>query len=134
MSSAVKLALGTLLKRGATTIPEVTDISINPERADIDVTSHDSTAPSAEYIAGLLNNGTVSFSGNFLPGSANQELITTDLFSTAGTITGWSIVWVDGPKTWSFNAYVKSFNPTARVADKLSYSGTLKVTGPITIT
>lgn len=133
MSSAVKLALGSLLKRGSTAIPEITDISITPERADIDVTSHDSTAPAAEYIAGLLNGGTVTFSGNFLPGSTNQKLLTTDLFSSAGTVTTWSIVWIDGPVTWSFSAYVKSFSPTARVADKLAFTGSLKVTGTITL-
>lgn len=133
MPSAAKLALGTLLKRGSTAIPELTDISINPERADIDVTSHDSSAPAAEYIAGLLNGGTVTFSGNFLPGSTNQKLLTTDLFSSSSATTTWSIVWIDGPVTWSFSAYVKSFNPTARVADKMQFSGSLKVTGNITI-
>lgn len=133
MASAVKIGLGTLLKRGGTTIPEVVEVSITPQRDNIDVTSHDSTAPAKEFIAGLLDGGTVNFSGNFLPASTNQKLITTDLFATSSTTNTWSIVWIDGPTTWTFSAIVTSFNPTGPVAGKLGYSGTLKVTGTITI-
>jgi hypothetical protein len=132
--SAVKLGLGTLLKRGATTIPELTNISITPKRDSLDVTNHDSTAPGREFIAGLLDGGEVNFDYNFLPGSTNQKLLTTDLFSAAGTVTAWSIVWIDGPTTWSFNAFVTGFNPSGPVASPLTGSGTLKVTGTITIT
>jgi predicted secreted protein len=131
--SAVKLGLGTLLKRGSTTIPELTNIAINPARDSIDVTNHDSTAPAREFIAGLLDGGEVTFDGNFLPGSSNQKLLTTDLFGAAGTVTAWSIVWIDGPTTWTFNAFVKGFSPTGTVGDKLSFSGSLKVTGTVVI-
>lgn len=131
--SAVKLGLGTLLKRGGTTIPEVVSLSISPERDSIDVTSHDSTAPAKEFIAGLLDGGKVSFSGNFLPGSANQKALTTDLLGSAGTQSTWTIVWIDGPTTWTFTAFVTKFTPTGSVGDKLAYSGELKVTGNITV-
>jgi predicted secreted protein len=131
--SAVKLGLGTVLKRGSITIPEAKNIAINPSRDAIDVTNQDSTAPAREYIAGLLNNGEVTFTGNFLPGSTNQKLLTTDLWSAAGTVSTWSIVWIDGPTTWSFSAFVTEFAPSASVDGSLSYSGKIKVTGAITI-
>lgn len=132
--SAVKLGLGTLLKRGSTTIPEINTVGAGPERDVIDVTSHDSTAPAREFIAGLLNSGKVPFSGNFLPGSTNQKLLTTDLLSAAGTASTWHIVWSDGGVDWSFTAFVTKFAPGASVGDKLTFSGELQVTGIITIT
>lgn len=131
--SAVKLGLGTLLKRGSTAIPELTNVAINPARDSIDVTNHDSTAPAKEFIAGLLDGGTVTFDGNFLPGTANQKLLTTDLLASSSTTQSWSIVWIDGPTTWSFSAFVMSFQPTGTVANKLTFSGSLKVTGIISI-
>ncbi len=132
MASAVKLGLGALLKRGSTTIPEVVSITINPTRDALDVTSHDSTAPGREFIAGLVG-ADVSFTGNFLPGSTNQKLLTTDLLGSAGTVTAWHISWPDGPLVWDFNAFVTEFTPTGTVDGKLSFSGKLKVTANITV-
>ena len=133
MATAVKIGLGTLLKRGSTTIPEITTVGAGPERDSIDATSHDSTAPARDFIAGLLNSGKVPFSGNFLPGSTNQKLITTDLLSASGGATTWSIVWIDGPTTWAFTAFPTKFSATGSVGDKLSFSGELQITGTITI-
>lgn len=131
--ASVKLGLGTLLKRASTTIPECVNIAINPARDSIDVTNHDSTAPAREFIAGLLDGGEVTFEGNFLPGTANQKLLTTDLLGAAGTVSTWHIVWIDGPTDWSFSGFVIGFNPTGTVGDKLRYSGRIKVTGVITV-
>ncbi len=132
-ASSVKLGIGTLLKRGSTSIPELDNVAIKPARDSVDVTNHDSTAPNREFIAGLLDGGTVTFDANFLPGSTNQRLITTDLFASGDTRTTWSIVWIDGPTTWSFSAFVMSFEPTGTVAGKLTASGSLKVAGPVSI-
>lgn len=132
MSSAVKIGLGTLLKRGSTSIPEITSLSVNVSRDSLDVTSHDSTAPSREFIAGLVG-AEVDFSGNFLPGSTNQKLLTTDLLGSAGTVSTWHASWVDGPLVWDFSAFVTSFNGTATPDGKLAMTGKLKITGNITV-
>ncbi len=132
MSTAVKLGLGSLLKRGSTTIPEITQVTVDIQRDQIDVTSHDSTAPGREHIPGLYKVE-VNFNGNFLPGSTNQKLLTTDLLSSSATAQAWHVSWVDGPLVWDVSGYVISFSGTATPDGKLACSGKIIGTGVLTV-
>lgn len=136
MSSALN-AFGTLIKRGAATIAEVTDIG-GPglSRDTIEVTHHQSPARWKEFIKGLKDGGEVTFTINYIPTNTTHNVAAGLLgdFSNEATVDTWSIVFPDaGLTTWSFPAIVTNFEPGEPVDDKLSGDVTLKVSGQPTL-
>lgn len=132
MTTGGKAAYGTLLKRGATTLAEVTNISGPNLSVDpLEMTSHDS-AGDREFIGGLMDGGEVTCEVNFLPANATHKQVIADM--KARTVTTWSIVWSDGSSsTYSFSAFPTAFEPSAPVDGKLAASITLKVTGAVSV-
>ena len=129
---------GTFLKRGDgtssetfTTILEVVNISGPGETLElIDATHMESPSNYREYLPSLLDSGEVTFDMNFLPSAANQVGVRTDL--TGRTKRNWELIFTDSTATkYSFAGYVTSLEPSAQIDDKLSYSATIKVTGPV---
>lgn len=122
-------AYGCILKRGATTIAQVRDITGPGLSLDtLDVTTHDSTDAWREFVGGLKDGGEVSLELVWDPDNASQTLLRTDL--DGRTISSWSITFVDPtPAVVTFNALVTAFDPSAPVEDELTVSATLKVTG-----
>ena len=132
---------GTLLKRGNgadpevfTTIAEITGFSgPEPSLETIDATHMESIDGFREYLPSLKDSGEISFDFNFLPGNTNQRALYTDMVDAVRRT--FQIVWSNSPATtYEFQAYVTSLSFNAQIDDKLSGSGTLQVTGPITIT
>lgn len=115
-----------------TPIAELTTITgLQLESDDIDVTSHDSTDKYREYVQGLKDAGEVELEGNFINDSSQVALKT--LFD-AGTVVAMTISFPSSAGLWSFNGYVKGFTTEAPYDDKLSFTGTIKVTGKPTLT
>ena len=128
MTTGGRAAYGTLLKRGATTLAEVTNLSGPGLSLDpLEMTSHDSGGD-REFIGGLLDGGEVTAEINFMPGNATHKQVIADM--KARTVTTWSVVFPD-TSTWSFSAFPTAFEPSAPVDGKLAASITLKVTGAI---
>lgn len=136
MTEAVS-AQGVTVQRGDgaspeafTTIAEITDFTgPDGELSIIDVTSLDSTA--TEVIAGLIDNGTVQFSGNFVGGNAAQTGLRTD--RTAKTLRNFKITLTDSPATvFSFAAYVTSFTVSGAQNDRVQFAATLRISGAVT--
>jgi hypothetical protein len=141
MPSKAKAAKGTQLKRGDgatptesfTTVGEVLNFS-GPEGSApaIDVTSFDSTA--TEVIAGLPDNGEVSFDTNFVGGNAQQQGLEADRI--AGTLRNFRLQLNDNassPTTYAFSAIVTKVGLAggdSNQAYKLSI--TLRVSGATT--
>ncbi len=88
-------------------------------------------ARNREHIAGLLDAGEVSAEMNFLPANATQNEAAGILKTMSDrTLRNWQIVWTDsGPTTWSFAAFVTSFEPSASIEDRTTASITLKLSG-----
>ncbi len=129
MTTGGRAAYGTLLKRGATTLAEVTNLSGPGLSLDpLEMTSHDSGGD-REFIGGLLDGGEVTAEINFMPGNATHKQVIADM--KARTVTTWSVVFPD-TSTWSFSAFPTAFEPSAPVDGKLAASITLKVTGSVT--
>lgn len=125
-------ALGTVLKQGATVVGNITQISIpGPVKTEIDVTDFASVA--AEFLPGLADYGEVTFSGWYNDADAGQTIVRADAFDiTAGT-KAWTIGFVTQAKGFSFNAWVKSFVPTAGGPNAAyDFTATLRVTGAVT--
>lgn len=131
---------GCLLKRGDgaspevfSTIAEVTGFSGPGEKLDmIECTHMESPNSYKEYIPSLLDAGEISFDINFLPAHTTQTGLRSDM--TGRTKRNFQIIWSDtGTTTYSFAGYITSFQPSAKINDKLSASVTIKVTSSITV-
>lgn len=136
-------AHGTALKLGDgaspevfTEIAEVTNISGPGMSLDtVEVTAHDSTDYTREFIAGLKDYGEVSIEGNFLPAGGTHDISTGMLKKYEDrTITNFQLVMVDAaPTTWTFAALVTSFEPSYPYDDKAGFSATFKITSKPTL-
>ena len=84
-----------------------------------------------EFIAGLGDGGSVTFEGNYIPKEAtlSQQTLRTDFEN--GTLSTWCIN-LSGPVgdgIWGFNAFVQDLSPAYPVDDRITFTGTLKITG-----
>lgn len=129
-----KQALGTVLKKGTTTIAELTSISGLDISADtIDVTNLSSASGFREFIGGLKDAGEVGVSGFLNVGATSgQEDMLTDL--VAGTVGAYTIEFpASMGASWSFDAIVTKFTTGAELEDAISFEASLKVTGVPTL-
>lgn len=130
-------AFGTLLKRGAVTIAQVTNISGPGLTVDtVDVTSMDSTGGWEEVIAGIIRSGEVTLDIAYDPNAATHKNaaggLLADLIGRASTT--YSIVFPSSPTvTWTFTAFVTGFEPASPHDGALTASVKLKITGQPTL-
>lgn len=122
-------ALGTTLTWNSNTVPELDNVEMTGSRGEkIDITNHDSDDSYREYVMGLLDGGSINFSGNFLPATANQTALITDHYGR--TSRTWIITCPDtGSATFTGTGVVESFQVSAPVNGKLSISGTIAISG-----
>lgn len=128
-------AYGTLLKRGATTIAAVTNISGPGLSLDTeDVTSHDSTGAWEEVVATILRSGDISVDIVYDPAAATHKNAAGGLLAdlVSRTAQTYSITFT-GPVVWEFSAFVTGFEPSAPVDGALTASVSMKPTGQPTI-
>lgn len=130
-------AFGTLLKRGATTIASVKSISGPGITLDVeDVTSHDSTEAWEEVVATILRTGEISLDIEYDPNAATHKNASGGLLYdlTTRLSTTYSIQFPSSPTvTWTFTAFVVSFEPDAPHDGALTAAVTLKITGKPTL-
>lgn len=102
----------------------------NAENPDVDVTDLSSTAK--EFLPGLTENGELSVNLNFDPTATSHLAAIAD--QEARTVRNWRIRWgmVSPARTWTFQAYVKSFQTRSQVDGPLTGALTLKISGAIT--
>ena len=121
------------LKRGATTIAEVTRIT-GPGLAleTVDITALDSTW--RERLATILDGGEVTFDLAYDPDDSDHVQVRDDLLSKTKSTWHVYINSGGGAEDWSFEAYVTGFELSAGQGEALTASVTLTVTGAVTIT
>jgi predicted secreted protein len=133
MTTAAKAAYGTLIKRNGTTIPGVFNGPKGPTASldAIDATSHDSTSGIKEFIGGLIDRGSVSFSVEWDPDNATHTGLFSDM--TARTVQTFTITLTDsGATVLTFTALVVKLDPSADVPDKIVMDVELKISGNVT--
>lgn len=116
-----------------TRVPEVGDIkSPTGERAEIDVTSHDSAAK--EVLLGLRDFGECSFPVNFIPGDVTHEALYNA--ATSDDAITWQIKDDDSAPTMilEFDARVKGVPMDFPVDGAVQLSVTLRVTNDAVLT
>lgn len=126
---AANPAQGTLLKKGTTTLGDITSISLSGiTRAEIDVTALADTGK--KYLMGTVDSGTVEVGFNY------DDALATYIPSTSETTSSaWSITVATGPtqtQVISFNAFVQSFSVEAGVDAALTGNLTLRIDGVVT--
>lgn len=98
------------------------------EAADIDTTDFDSTAK--EFVQGLPDEGVITVTGNFDPDDAQQTLMQTRRASQASADFR-AVLPDSGSTTFSFTAFVKSFEKSIEADDAVRFTATLRITGSI---
>jgi predicted secreted protein len=116
-----------------TTVAEVTNIGGPSLSLDtVDATHMTSTNAWREFIATLKDGGEVTLDINYVPEDSTHVGVWTDMSNR--TLRNWQVVWPNAAvTTWSFAAFVASFEPGAAVDDKLSASIGLKISGQPTL-
>lgn len=142
MATKAKSTKGLQLQRGDgggsevfTTIGEVTNIKGPSEKAgQLDATSFDSTA--MEFIAGLSDNGEVTFDVNFVGSDAQQQGLRTDLRN--GTLRNFKIIINDHATTKTTVAFAAIVTASPELSGSVNQvikgSCSLKVSGLATWT
>jgi len=130
-------AYGSVLKLATVTIAGVTNISGPGLTLEtIDVTNHSSASAWREFVGGLKDGGEVGLDLVFDPAGATHKNASGGLLHllTTRASGAFSLVFSDTAATaWAFTAFVTSFEPGAAVADGLTASTTLKITGAPTL-
>lgn len=99
------------------------------QAAVIDATHFQSTAK--EKLMGLPDEGQFTLGGNFIGSDTDQTGLRTD--RTGRTLRNFKITLTDSPATiLTFAAYVLSFSISGGVDDKIPFSVTLEISGPVT--
>lgn len=132
------VALGTTLtvaddSDNPTPVGNLTQISVpGPTKPEIDVTDFDSTA--AEFLAGLPDNGELSMSGFFNYENDGQAILLDDALDADSPTREFVITFTRQMVSFTFNAWVKSFVPTAPGPnDAYGFDATLRVTGAVQV-
>lgn len=116
-----------------TTIPGIKDFSLPIGSADqIDVTSHDSAGGYKEYVSGLMDTSEISIPAVWDGSNTQHAALVAAL--QASTVLGYKITGKEStPKTYTFQANVKSIDLSWPVAGAQEATIVLKPTGAITV-
>ena len=135
MSSGVS-GKGTLLDWDSASILELTSISGPTESmSPIDLTNHDSASAYREFVSGILDGGEISFEGNFIKGDTTGQIAMHTDFQ-AGSTKAWIIKhpgWGGGTPQISGNGMITALSMSFPFEDKITFTGTIKVTGKPTL-
>jgi predicted secreted protein len=130
-------AYGTVLNRGGVPIANVQSISGPGLTLDTeDVTTHDSSSAWEEVVATILRSGEITLDIVYDPNAATHKYASGGLLydMVLRTATAYTLVFPSsGTVTWSFNAFVTGFEPSAPHDGALTASVTMKLTGAPTL-
>ena len=130
-------AFGCALTKGGTEYAGVTNISGPGLSLDTeDVTSHDQATAWEEVVGTILRSGEVTLDIVYDPAAATHKYaaggLLYDFYSR--TAISCTLVFSDSASTtWTFNALVTGFEPSAPVDGYLGASVTFKPTGAVTL-
>jgi len=127
----------TILRTSGTKIAQVLSISgPSISRETIDTTDADATDDWRTFIASYIDGGEISLEINYDPDDATHAPAAGILLDFAATtLDNWSLVFSDASPavTWTFDALVTGFEPSAPHDGVLTASVTLKIMGKITL-
>lgn len=128
---------GTVLQITITATPTTIaqGVSITPpQRSNPPIDTTILTDSARTFIGSVIDNGEVSFSGNYDGSAVTHTKLETDF--AAGTIAAWTLILADAAAcTMTFSGIITSLSYGAATIDGLvTINITIKVTGSLTIT
>jgi Lambda phage tail tube protein, TTP len=115
-----------------TQVTEVIEVTPPNQAADdVDATHFTSPNRTREYIQGLIEPGEASIVLNRIPGGTAEIAIMA--LRDSGARRMWRFVWPNNT-IWDFVAYVKGYETTSPIDDRMTATCTLKVSGSTTVT
>lgn len=128
------VAMGTTIKKGATTIAELTSIDGVSVSADtIETTALDTVGGYRTFVTSLKDAGEISLSGHFNYTAHSPFMADFE----AGTVTAYTIEFPDRGTTagtkWTFSAVPTAYSTSAELEDLVSFEMTLKISGKPTL-
>lgn len=99
---------------------------------DIDITSHDTSAPVREYTRGLAEPGEISFTGIWI-GDETQFALHAKVFAGLIPNENYRLVLPDGMGVADFAGYVGGFRLNPQMEDRIEFTGRIKMSGPWTL-
>jgi predicted secreted protein len=121
-----------------TKIAELIDLSPPSLAKDsVEMTHTDSPDGFREFIPGLKDGGEFTATVNLVPGAATQHNASGGALNdyiNETTARNWRITFPGSPAaTWTFKAFITSFEAATPMDDKMTFAITFKVTGAPTI-
>ncbi len=130
-------AFGTALKLNGVAVANVSSISGPGLSLDtVDVTSHDSVDAWEEVIGGILRSGEITLDIKYDPADATHKNAANGLLyiMVSRVADEFTLVFPDSAATtWTFNALVTGFEPSAPADGALTATVKLKLTGKPTL-
>jgi predicted secreted protein len=128
-ASQAKLSLGASFKMGSAAVEELDSIGGPAIKAGTpNVTNMDSPSGWAEFIAGIIDAGSITLSGNWI-GSTNQKALVTAVGAAASAMH----ICLPGSQPsaghWDFNGIVDGFSMDMKHDKQISFSASVKITG-----
>ena len=119
---------------GFTAIAEVIEVT-GPEQVNDEIETTNLSSTSKEFIAALKDNGTCEFEAHFNPSNAQHAGLFTDV--AAGTVKNYKLSWDDPASSPApyviFAAFVASLSTSTPPNDSVKLSGSLRITGALTV-
>lgn len=117
-----------------TKVAMVTQIGLpNPQQSDVEATHMESPSRQREYIAGLIDNGEITFTVNFDAGSASDTLISEA--QTSGEVRDCMVsvpTFGGTAQEFSFPGIVKGYEKSVPLDDRQTATITIRVAGAVT--
>lgn len=134
--SSANHGYGATLAKGATPIIELTDIGeFGISRSEVDVTSHSSDNSSNEFIAGMIEGGELTVTGNFISSNTAGQIAAIGADFRSGARKAYTITLANTEaSTFVFDAHVKSWKVKADLKGKQTITITFKISGKPTFT
>jgi predicted secreted protein len=132
-----KLASGGTAGSTYTNVAQLKNVKFSGLKAEFDdITNLDSPAVPAvfkEYIKTLVDGDTATFDGVLNPADpTTQSLLNNIQLAGLNALYYWKLTTTDG-STFIFTAYVADFKTGAEYNKAITFSGSLKIVGPVTI-
>lgn len=132
MATSAISGYGVAITFGGDAVGETMITGPENSRDQLDATTNDSASASREFIPGLKDGGEVTLEGNWVPADAGQVALLASYNN--GTTAAVVITYPSTSGTCSFNGFVSNWAVSSPHDEKLTFSATIKVTGPVTYT
>lgn len=114
------------------TIASISEIGeLGGDVDDIDITTHDTSAPVREYTRGLAEPGEIAFTGVWIADPTQFSLF-DKVFAGLVPNENFKVVLPDAMGVAAFSGYVGGFKINPQLEDRIEFTGRIKMSGPWT--